>query len=505
MSRQAHHERIRRHFDSIAPAYLRWKGVNAYYNNQLIRWCRSRVPPGRRILDLGCGRGDTLAALEPREGTGIDLSGEMIRRAAVDHPAFDFEETRIEEFEPRREYDVVLCVNTLEYTWDISAVLDKIHACLRDNGRVLIATGNPLWSPIFHLASSWGLRMPECTRLFITNKDLENMLALHGFDVVDSRMALPLPKFIPLLTPLVNWLLPRIPLLNLLCSTQLITARKIPPVRKDYSVSIIVPCHNEAGNVERCVRETRRLGLRTELIFVDDGSTDGTAQAVRPEMNPGLEVKVVRYTPNRGKGRAVQAGIEAATGDIVMIVDADLTTHPAELGPLYEAFASGHAEFVNCTRFVYPRERNSMRMANYIGNKLFAIWVSLVMEARVSDTLCGTKAMFRWDYDHMAMGRDRWGDYDLLFGAAQQRLVIRELPVHYQGRRAGQSKMKTLRHTLNLFRMCWHGFWQVKTLRPLPPARRRKPLPARGPGQDLAGAPREAAPSAPILEGGEEG
>jgi hypothetical protein len=108
-----------------------------------------------------------------------------------------------------------------------------------------------------------------------------------------------------------------------------------------------------------------------------------------------------------------------------------------------------------------------MKWANYVGNKMFNILVSWVMESRVSDTLCGTKAMFRREYVGMQMGRDPWGDYDFLFGAAQQRLVICELPVHYRERLAGYSKMKSLKHTINLLRMCWHGFWQVKAMRPL--------------------------------------
>src|SRR5262249_14092507 len=158
------------------------------------------------------------------------------------------------------------------------------------------------------------------------------------------------------------------------------------------------------------------LGTSTELIFVDDGSTDGTARAIKPELNKDVEVKVVSYSPNRGKGNAVKAGFERAKGDIVLIVDADLTTHPEELRPLYEAFATGRAECVNCTRFVYPMEGRAMRWLNYMGNRLFTILVSLVMERRVSDTLCGTKAMFRRDWRHMQWGRDPWGDYDLLFG-----------------------------------------------------------------------------------------
>lgn len=471
----SHNGSIRKHFDRLADDYLELKRRNRYYNDTLIRWCRSLVPPGRKVLDVGCGRGEVLEAVSPREGLGIDLSQTMSDRAAADHPGLSFRPCAIEDFSGEAgSFDAVLCINTLEYTWDVGVVLDRIHAALRDNGRVLIVTGNPLWSPIFQLASAMGLRVPECERLFLTSRDLRNMLRLHGFETVYDKMGLVMPKRIPLVSGFLNWLFPRIPGLDLLCSTQLMAARKVPPARKDYSVSIIVPCHNEAGNVERCVKETRKLGLRTELIFVDDGSTDGTAEAIRPDLNPELEVKVIRYSPNRGKGHAVKVGFDAASGDILMVLDADLTTHPSELQPLYEAFAAGRAEFVNCTRFIYRTELHAVRFANYIGNKVFAILVSLVMEARVSDTLCGTKAMFRRDYEHMTMGRDPWGDYDLLFGAAQARLVICELPVHYRERTAGRSKMKTLQHTVNLLRMCWNGFRQVKTLQPLPPAIRKQ-------------------------------
>lgn len=470
MSWREHNQLVREHFDELAGDYLQWKYRNRYYHDYLTRYCRALVPPGRKVLDAGCGRGDVLAAVHPREGLGIDLSANMIEYATADHPTLAFKESPVEDFAADGSYDTVLCVNTLEYTWDVGVVLDKIHLALRDNGRVVIITGNPIWLPIFKMASLLGLRIPESRRLFLTSKDLVNMLHLHGFEVVDERMALIIPKYIPVVSDLVNWVMPRIPMFRLLCSTQLIVARKVPPVRKDYSVSIIIPCHNELGNVGRCVRETQKLGTRTELIFVDDGSTDGTAQAVQPELNPNVDVKVVSYSPNRGKGHAVQVGFGAAIGDILVILDADLTTHPKELRPLYEALATGRAEFINCTRFVYPLENKAMRFANYLGNKLFAILVSLIMGARVSDTLCGTKAMFRWDYDHMTMGRDPWGDYDLLFGAAQLRLVICEVPVHYRERTAGLSKMKSIRHTINLFRMCSKGFWQVKTLRPLPPA-----------------------------------
>jgi SAM-dependent methyltransferase len=470
MNRDEHYAQIQAHFNALAADYRALKARNGYYNGCLTRWCQSLVPPGRTVLDVGCGRGDVLAAVRPGRGVGVDICPEMTLRAQADHPGFEFITGPIEDFSEPGRFDAALCINTLEYMWDVGAVLDAVHATLRDNGRLLVTTANPLWSPVFHVASALGLRIPECRRLFITQLDLVNMLELHGFDIVYQRMDLALPKRIPGLSALVNWTLSRIPGVRHLCSTQLVVARKIPRTRRDYSVSMVIPCHNERDNVQRCVREARRLGTSTEVIFVDDGSTDGTASAIDPGLNPDLEVRVISYSPNRGKGSAVKAGFDAARGDIVVIVDADLTTHPEELQPLYEAFAMGRAEFVNGTRFVYPMEGRAMKWLNYMGNRLFTILVSLIMERRVSDTLCGTKAMFRSDYRHMVMGRDPWGDYDVLFGAAQLRLVLRELPLHYRERTAGQSKMKSLRHTLNLLRMCWWGFWQVKTLAPLPAA-----------------------------------
>ena len=465
-----HNEEIRAHFEALAPEYPGLKQRNAYYNDYLVRWCRSLVPPGRRVLDIGSGRGDVLDAVRPSEGLGLDLSPEMSRRAAIDFPRFEFRTGAVEDLVSEKKFDIALLINTLEYTYDAGVVLDRARAALRDNGKLLITTANPVWAPVLRTASSLGLRIPECRRLFLTNEDIVNLLALHGYEPVYKSMDLMMPKGGRSLADAFNWAVSRTPYLRMLSSTQLIVARKVPEKRRDYSVSIVIPCHNEVDNVDRCVREVRKLGTRTEVIFVDDGSTDGTAKAVDPSHNPDVDVKVISYSPNEGKGRAVKRGFDAATGDLLMILDADLTTHPEELGPLYEAFAEGRTEFVNCTRMVYPMDSAAMKFMNYVGNKMFTIAVSLIMGARVSDTLCGTKAMFRWDYEHMTMGRDPWGDYDFLFGAAQQRLVIRELPVHYRDRVFGMSKMAATKHTINLLKMCVRGFRQVQTLTPMPAA-----------------------------------
>lgn len=462
-----HRDKITSHFEGLAKEYYKLKERNSYYNNYLKDWCKSLLPPGKKVLDVGCGRGDVLNAVQPNEGVGIDVSQTMIDLASQEFPHLKFAKQSIEEFEGDETFDAVLMINTLEYLYDIGEVLDSSFKALKDNGRIYITTANPIWSPIFSQASKMGLRIPDCERLFVTNEDIVNMLELHGFEVVYKKMALILPKNIPLVSKILNFVFPSIPYLHLLSSTQLIVARKLPVKRKEYSVSVIVPCHNEIGNVDRCVSEMKKFGTRTELIFVDDGSTDGTAEAIKPELNKDIEVKVISYSPNRGKGNAVKAGFDAATGDILMICDADLTTHPEELQPLYEAMAIGRAEFVNCSRFIYPMEGGAMPFLNYLGNKAFSLLASFVMEQRVSDTLCGTKAIFRWDYENIIMGRDPWGDYDFLFGAAQLRLKIKELPVHYRERIAGLSKMNTKKHTINLLKMCVQGFKQVKLMGPI--------------------------------------
>jgi ubiquinone/menaquinone biosynthesis C-methylase UbiE len=462
-----HNRRIQSHFERLAENYLQWKDRNRFYNQYLIRWCRSVLPPGEKVLDVGSGRGDVLAAVAPREGLGIDLSEKMVALSSRVYPNLRFVQRAIEDFEGDASYDAALLINTLEYTYDVGCVLGRIHSALRDGGRLLITTANPLWSTVFRMASAIGWRIPECERLFVTNEDVVNMLRLHGFEVVYKAMALALPKPIPIIGSFLNWVLARTPYVRFIGSTQLVLARKTPPARREYSVSIVIPCHNERDGVEECVKAVPKFGTRTELIFVDDGSTDGTSQAIKPELNPDIDIKVLSYSPNRGKGHAVKVGFDSATGDIVAVLDADLTTHPEELGPIYEAFATGRAEFVNCTRLVYPMQDRAMKFTNFIGNKMFTLLVSAIMGARVSDTLCGTKAMFRRDYQHMIMGRDPWGDYDFLFGAAQLRLVIRELPVHYRERTAGVSKMKSLRHTINLLRMLVHGFLQVQVMRPI--------------------------------------
>jgi CDP-paratose 2-epimerase len=332
---------------------------------------------------------------------------------------------------------------------------------LKPRGRILISTLNPLWTPLLRGGARVGLCTPDTRRNFVTGQDAANLLRLNGFEVIKLTRRTFLPKNIPVLAPLVNLVAAQTPVLRRLCMTEFLVGRLLG-AGADYSVSVVIPCYNEAENIESCVSRVPRMGKDTEVLVVDDGSGDGTAELVRPELNPEVTVRCISYRPNQGKLNAVRTGFDAARCDILMILDADMTVPPEDLPCFYRPLREGVADFINGTRLIYPLATGAMKLQNFIGNKLFGVLVSWLTGIRLSDTLCGTKAFFREDYRHFLMGYDPWGDFDFLFGAAQQTSKLLEVPIHYEERRAGQSKMKALRHTWALLKACWRAFWRVK-------------------------------------------
>jgi ubiquinone/menaquinone biosynthesis C-methylase UbiE len=450
------------YFDPMAENWERYRDRNAYFHRTQRALFRTYVSPGMSVLELGCATGDLLAAVQPGRGVGVDLSKRMVEKAAHKYPALQFVEGDATFYETAERFDYILINNVLEYVDDIQRLLRNCRRLLKPRGRLLISTLNPMWAPLLRFGERRRLCTPDTQRNFVTGRDAANLLALNGFEVVKLTRRTLFPKKIPVVTSLVNLLAAQTPGVRRFCLTEFVVARPATAATGEYSVSVVVPCYNEAGNIEECVRRVPAMGTHTEVIVVDDGSKDGTVDLVKPELNPAVEVRCVSYQPNRGKLKAVTAGFEAARGDILMILDADMTVPPEDLPYFYGPFRDGMADFINGTRLIYPMATGSMKFQNFLGNKLFGVLVSWLTGVHLSDTLCGTKAFFREDYRHFQMGFDPWGDFDFLFGAAQQTCKVLEVPIHYQERRAGQSKMKAIRHTLALLKACWAGFWRVK-------------------------------------------
>jgi len=283
------------------------------------------------------------------------------------------------------------------------------------------------------------------------------------------------PPILPFVSGAVNRYLANAPGLRHLALTQFFVCRLAagggPIPSRDYSCSVIVPCKNERGNVDDIVARTPEMGRSTELIFVDGNSDDGTVAAIERHLAAKTRpnMKLIHQGGGRGKGDAVRKGFAAATGDVLFILDADLTVPPEDLPKFYAAIAEGRGEFVNGSRLVYPMEGEAMRFLNSLGNKAFGLALSALLEQRLKDTLCGTKVLFRRDYEKLAAARsffgdfDPFGDFDLLFGAAKQNLKIVELPVRYRARTYGETKISRFRHGAQLARMTLHAFRKFKT------------------------------------------
>jgi SAM-dependent methyltransferase len=480
-------EQIHAHFERVATVWEHWIQRNSYYHRQMRALVRGMVPPGASILDVGSGTGDLLAALWPRRGVGLNLAQQLSDIARGKFPHLEFYTMQVDLVEAPQGFcpEYIVMVNMLDYVYDVWDILESIQPLLTEQTLLVITTNNPLWSPILSLASRLGQRIPDSPRNFITNKDIGSVLRLQGFDVVEEGLSLPVPRRIPILGDLLNALLPDIPLLRYSSSIQYIAAR--PRLsRPPLACSVIIPCHNEEGNVAEAIRRVPSMGSWTEVIVVDDGSQDQTRARAQAAMAEDRRVRIVAFDKNQGKANAVKAGFNAARGDVLMILDADMAVMPEDLPKFFKPLQEGKADFVNGTRLIYPMQGRAMKPANYLGNKAFCFLTSWVLRQRVSDTLCGTKAFFKRDYLRMPLAaKERWGDFDFLFGAARLKLRILEVPVHYQERRAGASKMRVVRDGLLFLKACYHG-WRMLRFPDSAPWRGEAPaLPTSEPAQVL--------------------
>lgn len=478
--RKERDERQRRvaEYDRFADERDQWRAKNRAYYAALERLARFVVPEGASVLEVGCGTGDLLAALKPKDGVGVDLSPRLIEHARRKHPELRFAACDAEQLDAAildgRTFDYVILSDVVGVLRDVWSAFRALRHVCNPRTRVLVTYYNFVWEPLLKFGERIGRKMPIAQQNWLGMQDLRNLLELNHFEIVRAGTAQLAPVDVPLAAPLANRWLAQLPGLRHLALTQFFVCKLAagggPIAARDYSVSVIVPCKNERGNIDDIVARTPELGKWTELIFVDGSSNDGTVDAIEAHLRKKTRarMKLVHQGDGRGKGDAVRKGFAAATGDVLMILDADLTVPPEELPKFYAAMSEGRAEFVNGSRLVYPMEGEAMRFLNSVGNKAFGVALSSILEQRLKDTLCGTKVLFRRDWDKIVAGRaffgdfDPFGDFDLLFGAAKQNLKIVELPVRYRARTYGETKISRFRHGAILARMTLHALRKFK-------------------------------------------
>ncbi|HEY0551296.1 MAG TPA: glycosyltransferase, partial [Verrucomicrobiae bacterium] len=364
------------------------------------------------------------------------------------------------EFETHEKFDYIVMSDLVNDVPDVQRVFERARRNATPETRLVLSFFNSLWRPVLSVAQKFGLKAPTLPQNWLSLDDVRNLLHLAGWEVIkyDVRMLWPVR------TPLIERFLNRwvAPVLKHFCLTCFVVARPLPQVEPDkhYRCTVVIPARNEAGNIEDAVKRVPEMGRGTEIIFIEGGSKDNTWEEIQrvAKAYPNRDIKMMKQQ-SKGKGGAVREAFATATGDILFILDADLTMPPEELPKFYEAARSGTADFINGVRLVYPMEDEAMQFLNMIANKCFGITFSWLLGQSIKDTLCGTKVLFRSQYELIARNRsyfgdfDPFGDFDLLFGAAKLNLRIIDLPIRYRARTYGETNISRWKHGWLLLRM----------------------------------------------------
>ena len=446
----------------------------AFYHKLLQHYYGFLIPPGLRVLELGCSHGDLLASLKPSTGVGIDLSGEMIRAAAKKHPNLTFIQADAHTIEFRKKFDVIILSDLINDLWDVQRVFEKIRNLCHDATRLVLNFYNNLWRIPLSVVKWLGLGADVLEQNWFSPHDVYNLLKLSGFEVVHRRQIVLLPLKIPFASNLLNRYLVHLPPFSWFALSNIVIARPDPTrdkrdCLKIPSVSVIIPARNEAGNIKNILKRVPDLGCRTELIFVEGHSSDNTVETIKNSITAVKNRKCRLFQQTgKGKGDAVRLGFDKADGDILMILDADMTVPPEDLSRFYNAIVGGRGEFINGVRLVYPLADQAMRFFNILGNKFFSLTFSWLLGQPIKDSLCGTKVLWKRDYEMIDRNRnyfgnfDPFGDFDLLFGAAKLNLKIVEMPIRYRSRTYGNTNIARWRHGWMLLKMVVFAAERIK-------------------------------------------
>jgi SAM-dependent methyltransferase len=465
---RASREARRLHQDQHAPNRDQWFRASRYFYDRFKRLLRFIVEPSKRVLEIRCQTGHLLASVDPAYGVGVETSERLVEIAQRNYPHLRFLNSDPEELHLNETFDYVIFSHLFD-TVDVLAALRSAQRACQSDTRLIVCNYSPLWQPLLELASRLGLHAPFEEPNWLSERDVTCFLELAGFSVVRTHRFMLVPKYVPLLSALCNEVIARLPGIRHLCLMQLIVARPKPQPRTEdnVSVSVIIPCRNERDNVEPAVERIPEMGRDTEILFCDDKSTDGTGAEVERMIYkyPHRNIRLIQG-PGICKAENVWTGFRAAKGDVLMILDGDLAVMPEELPNFLQALLSGSGEFINGSRLVYPVPKHAMKFANMVGNTLFSLTFSYLLDQRIKDTLCGTKVLWRKDWHRIQRNlgywgvKDLWGDYELLFGAGKLQLQIQEVPIHYQERLYGVSKMtRVFSNGRRMLKMCF-GAWR---------------------------------------------
>lgn len=380
--------------------------------------------------------------------------------------------SKIEDFSQRKNYThVTILDGTLNYSYDIHKSFEEIYKKSNRHSRVIAICYNPYLRGLYGLANFFGMRKGPLPTTFIKMSDLQDLAKATNFEVVRTRLVGYCPFEFLGLGSLINKLFSLLPFLQWLSLVSVITLRPIKAEVEAPSLTIVIPARNEKGNIENALKRIPNLGTKfTEVIFVEGHSSDQTweeIQRVIPLYSDKFKIQAFKQD-GKGKNDAVRVGFAKSTGDVLTILDADLTMPPELLYRYFDSYKNGMADFVNGSRLLYEMEGEAMRFLNKLGNIFFAKSLSFVLQANLSDSLCGTKLVSAHDYKKIVNWRndfgdfDPFGDFELLFPASILGLGIVNVPIRYLARTYGSTNIRRFYHGAMLLKMSLIGLIRVR-------------------------------------------
>ncbi len=461
-------QNIKEYFNTIA-SKRKGRGLSSYYWKEITNYCNYFSHEDSSVLEVGCGSGDLLAGISGSKKVGIDFSESQIAWAKEKHKdkKVEFLVMDANNIQLSETFDFIIISNVIGFLDDVQVVFEQLKKVSHPNTKIIVQYYNSLWEPALKFAEVIGLKTKTPTQNWLNTKDVTNLLFIAGFDVYRNSKRFIFPFYIPLLAELLNLVLAKFPFFRFFSLNTYSFAKPLPvsneaDYKTKYSTTVVIPARNESGNIENAITRLPKFGKHVEIIFIEGNSTDDTwlkIQEIQQKYASTHDIKIGQQK-GKGKGDAVREGYKIATGDILMILDADLTVPPEDIPKFYDAIAGSKGDFINGTRLVYPMDKEAMRFLNLLGNHFFSWAFTWLLEQRFKDTLCGTKVMFRKDYVKLTKNRkyfgefDPFGDFDLLFGAHKLNLKIVEIPIRYRERTYGSTNISRFKHGLILLRMC---------------------------------------------------
>ncbi|MFA5894319.1 MAG: glycosyltransferase [Candidatus Shapirobacteria bacterium] len=438
----------------------KWINKNIFYHHDLESFFKFNIPEGSSVLEIGSKTGYLINSLKPKNGVGIEFEKHLVEFATKKYRHIKFIYAKEDSINIKGTFDYIIISDQLSKINDIQYLFNQIKNNCNENTRIIINYHSFLWLPLLDIAEKLGLKAPQKRTNWLTTNDICNLLDLEGYQVIKSGSRFLFPIYIPIFSNLLNKYVGKFPVFKLFNLTNYIIARYTKNNPLEHSVSVVIAARNEKGNIENAVLRTPIMGKKTEIIFVEGGSTDGTYEEII-RIAKKYKDRNILYTKQTGigKGDAVRKGFSIATGDILMILDADLTVPPEDLPKFYNAINSGKGEYINGCRLVYPMEDEAMRFLNIIGNKFFSVAFSWLLDQQIKDTLCGTKVLTSENYKKLEKNRnyfgnfDPFGDYDLIFGCAKMNLKFSEVPIRYKAREYGSTNISRFKHGWLLMKM----------------------------------------------------